>query len=125
MPGRPGGSEMACVDRGGAACGSSFCIPVCEGLACGGLTLAVAVHLRKLHLVHEPLARFEGVVRRLPWRAADSSRTFGVFAVEETCEALGRRWWLGSTGERDAAWSSDRAAGAGLDGPRPPAAGEP
>ncbi len=58
-------------------------VPICEGLARDGLTLGVAVHLRKLHLVQEPLARFEGAVCGLPWRAADSRRTVGVFAVEE------------------------------------------
>src|SRR5439155_484927 len=38
---------------------------ICEGLARDGLTLGVAVHLRKLHLMHEPLARFEEAVRGL------------------------------------------------------------
>jgi hypothetical protein len=55
-------------------------IPICEGLARDGLTLGVAVDLCKLHLMHEPLARFERTVGGLPWRAADSCRTLGIFA---------------------------------------------
>ncbi len=49
---------------------TSLRIPICEGLARDGLTLGVAVHLRKLHLLHEPLARLEEAVSGLPWGGA-------------------------------------------------------
>jgi hypothetical protein len=53
VPGRAGRErDGRGVDQGG----SSLSIPLCEGLARGGLTLVVAVQLRKLHLVQEPLA---------------------------------------------------------------------
>jgi hypothetical protein len=91
-------------------------IPLCEGLAREGLTVGVAVDLCKLHLMHEPLARFERTVGGLPWRAADSCRTLGIFAVAEAGETLACGWRLGSIRERDAGWSW--IGRPGLGGPR-------
>ena len=78
--------------------------------------LPIAVELRELRLMVEPFLWVEDVVRGLPWRAADSCRTLGIFAVEEAWETLACRCWLDGTRDCDAVWSSGRAAPVGLEG---------
>jgi hypothetical protein len=66
----------------------------------------------------EPFLGLEEAVRGLPWRAADSCPTLGIYAVEVARETLACRRWLDPTRDGDAVWSSDRAARARLGGPR-------
>ena len=65
----------------------------------------------------EPFLGVEEAVRGLPWRAADSCPTLGIYAVEVARETLACRRWLDPTRDGDAVWSSDRAARARLGGP--------
>jgi hypothetical protein len=66
----------------------------------------------------EPFLGFEEAVRGLPWSAADSCRTLGLFAVEVARVTLPCRRSLGGGRDRDAVWSSDRSARARLGGLR-------
>ena len=64
----------------------------------------------------EPFLGVEEAVRGLPWRAADSCPTLGIYAVEVARETLACRRWLDPTRDGDAVWSSGRAARVGLGG---------
>jgi hypothetical protein len=106
------------VERPGSKSARSPCVPLGTGTRDLFEALPIPVELRELGLMVEPFLGFEEAVRGLPWGAADSCRTLGLFAVEVARVTLACRCWLDGTRDRDAVWSSDRSARARLGGLR-------
>jgi hypothetical protein len=86
----------------------SPCIPLGAGTRDLFEALPIPVELRELRLMVEPFSGFEEAVRGLPWGAADSCRTLGLFAVEVARVTLACRCGLDGTRDRDAVWSSSQ-----------------